>query len=335
MMLKPRISFIGQFFILLGLVGAGMVFGGLIGMMLWSKMTGISIIGLDPAALEKTILSPAYRNATIIFQLITTFFMFFVPAQVFAAIVSRKSMVHLGFNSRANIGQVAMVAGIVFAGLFVVAMLGDLTKLIPLPAATEAYYKKLEASYVEQIKAIAVMHNTTDYLVVVGVIALAPAIFEEVLFRGALQQLFVRWFKHAGFAILLTALIFSAVHFSYYGFFARFALGIVLGYIFYYSKNIWLSILAHFLNNAAAVTGLYFITRAGKPLTPEAMEESYPYWVGILATAALIAGIIIFKKLSAKPAAYNQSDAVLLSDNYSNPFNNNSPEGHNNDITKL
>lgn len=330
MMLKPRISFVGQFFILIGLCGAGTVFGGVIALLIWSKMTGLNLIGLDTVTMEKAILNPAYRNATIVFQLIATFFSFFVPAQVFAAIVSKRSMVHLGFNNKGNIRQVLLVITIVVGGLFLVGALGELTKLIPLPAATEAYFKKLELNYMEQIKAFATMRTGTDYILGLLVIAFAPAIFEEVLFRGALQQLFIRWFKHAGIAIVVTSILFSALHFSYYGFFARFALGLVLGYIFYYSKNIWFNILAHCLNNGIAVTSLYLITRAGKPLTDDALDDKFPLWLGVIGLAAVLAAIIIFKKVSEKPAAQTHADDVLLTNDYGNPFNNNNfPEGHN------
>lgn len=84
-------------------------------------------------------------------------------------------------------------------------------------------------------------------------IAIIPAIGEELLFRGVLQKLMGQLFKNAHIAILVTAFIFSAFHMQFLTFLPRFILGILFGYFFYWSKNIWLPILAHFVNNAMAV----------------------------------------------------------------------------------
>ena len=70
----------------------------------------------------------------------------------------------------------------------------------------------------------------------------------------------------------------------------------VLGYIFYYGKNIWLNILAHFLNNAVVVTSIYILSRQGK-LTAESMkDETYPMYVGVLAITAILALFVFFKR---------------------------------------
>ncbi len=116
------------------------------------------------------------------------------------------------------------------------------------------------------------------------IIALLPAIFEEVCFRGGIQNILTRWFKGPWIAIIITSIIFSAVHISYYGFFVRFALGVFLGLVFYYSGSLWLNILFHFLYNGVQVTALYFATMsseaAGKK--PKDIEENFPIWAGVV-----------------------------------------------------
>ena len=70
----------------------------------------------------------------------------------------------------------------------------------------------------------------------------------------------------------------------------------MLGYIFYYGKNIWLNILAHFTNNAVVVTSIYMMSREGK-LTAESMkDETYPLYVGILAITAIFALFVFYKR---------------------------------------
>lgn len=93
------------------------------------------------------------------------------------------------------------------------------------------------------------------------IIALIPAVGEELTFRGVLQQgLSRRMNPHV--AIILAAAIFSFIHFQFYGFLPRMFLGILLGYMFYVSGSLWTSILMHFVNNGTAVV-LYYLNDKG------------------------------------------------------------------------
>jgi len=94
------------------------------------------------------------------------------------------------------------------------------------------------------------------------VVAIIPAIGEELLFRGVIQKLLHRWFAHPHWAIIVTAFIFSAMHIQFLSFLPRFFLGLVLGYLFYWSGSVWLTILLHFINNAVA-TVFYFYFYGG------------------------------------------------------------------------
>ena len=101
------------------------------------------------------------------------------------------------------------------------------------------------------------MNHLGDLLFNLLVIAIAPAIGEELLFRGYLQQSFSKWLSSPHVAIIVTAVLFSAIHLHFQGFFPRFILGVLLGYLFYWSGSLWLPILAHFTNNAQAVIFSY------------------------------------------------------------------------------
>jgi len=129
--------------------------------------------------------------------------------------------------------------------------------------------------------------------------ALAPAIFEETLFRGGLQNILQKLTRNPWISIGFTSIIFSLIHFSYYGFLPRVALGVILGLIFYYSQSIWLSIFAHFFNNAIVVTEMFYLSRKGKPVE-EAMNDTFPIWWGILAMAALMVFFRVFRKFAEK-----------------------------------
>jgi len=96
-------------------------------------------------------------------------------------------------------------------------------------------------------------------LINIFVIALLPAIGEELIFRGILIRLFKEWFKNMHVAIIVSAFLFSFIHFQFYGFIPRMLLGVIFGYLLYWSGSILLPMLAHFINNAFAVTAFYFM----------------------------------------------------------------------------
>ena len=101
------------------------------------------------------------------------------------------------------------------------------------------------------------------FLTNILVIALIPAVGEELLFRGVFQRLFISLFRNAHIGIIVTAFIFSALHLQFLSFLPRFILGIIFGYLVLWSGSLWPAIVAHFINNALAV-GYFYLFYAGK-----------------------------------------------------------------------
>ena len=101
------------------------------------------------------------------------------------------------------------------------------------------------------------MGTIWDLLFTLLVLAVVPAIGEELLFRGYLQQKLGNWLRNPHTTILITAFLFSAIHFHFQAIIPRFVLGVLLGYLFYWSNSLWLPILAHFANNAQVVIFSY------------------------------------------------------------------------------
>ena len=86
--------------------------------------------------------------------------------------------------------------------------------------------------------------------------AILPALGEELFFRGTIQKIITER-KNAIIAIWIAAFIFSAIHMQFYGFLPRMLLGAFFGYLVYWSGNLWLPIVAHFVNNGIAVLFYY------------------------------------------------------------------------------
>lgn len=241
-------------------------------------------------------------NMLRILQVVTTAAVFFLPAYFAAYIMNNKPWKFLGFNRRFDIKQMITALAIMFFAALVAGALAQLTELIPLsPGATTAF-KEMETKYAQQVEAIAGMKNFGDYLIALFMIALLPGLFEETFFRGGMQNLLTRSTGNAWVAIIITSIIFSAVHLSFYGFLSRVCLGIVLGLIYYYSQNLWLSVIAHMFNNAIAITQMYILLQQGKSVQ-EAMDEKLDWWWGLIAFAALYGLFIVFKKISAQVQA--------------------------------
>jgi len=114
-------------------------------------------------------------------------------------------------------------------------------------------------------------NSPTDLFWNMLVIAVIPAIGEELLFRGIIQRQFAELAGNKHFGIVLTAFLFSALHMQFFGFFPRFVLGLVLGYLFQWSGNLWMPILAHFFNNALTVFLTWISARGVFKVNPDTL----------------------------------------------------------------
>ncbi|MCC6288893.1 MAG: CPBP family intramembrane metalloprotease [Chitinophagaceae bacterium] len=278
--------------ILIGLWLGGFFMGGVASIPIWFLMTGRGIF-----TMQQDMLKPEYVNAIRVIQVVSTFITFFLPAYFTALILNRKPVKLLGFTMRFTYKQLFLSVVVMFAAALAAGALAELNEKIPLPKATADFFKRLEDTYAEQVEAITNIKSFGDYIISLIMIAILPALFEETFFRGGMQNLLTRSTQNHWMAIIITSIIFSAIHISYYGFLTRLCLGIVLGLIYYYSRSLWLSIAAHCFNNAFAVTQMYVMLRQGKSVK-EAMDDKMPFWWGIIAVIALYFLFMIFKRVS-------------------------------------
>ncbi len=108
------------------------------------------------------------------------------------------------------------------------------------------------------LKKMLEMQGPADLLLNIFFLALVPAVFEEIFFRGVLQNLLIKGSGNVHLGVAVTSLIFAAIHLHPVQFLAMLFLAAMLGYLYHYSGSIWLSIGLHFLNNALAVTLNYY-----------------------------------------------------------------------------
>lgn len=136
------------------------------------------------------------------------------------------------------------------------------------------------------------MDHFGAYLVNIILIALLPAVGEEMMFRGAIQPVMIRWTRNVHAGIWISAFLFSFFHFQFFGLLPRWLLGIVFGYLFYWSKTLWFPMLAHFINNGLAVT-VYYIY--GARVVEEKVDTIGTSETGIYAIVAVgVTGFLLF-----------------------------------------
>jgi hypothetical protein len=287
------ISYSAGFFILIAFALVALLIANLINIPIWTGITGKSSKEMQTAMTD-----PANSNVFKVIQSINAIVGFLLPAIFTAFLLNRKPMKLIGFSGRINWKQVSLVFIIMIVALFVSGFLSYINEKIPISHYWRLKFERMENNYNSEVEAMIGLNNTGEYILALIVIAFLPALCEETLFRGGLQNFLTRSTRNPWFSIIVVSILFSLAHFSYYGFLSRVFLSILLGFLYQYSGKIWLNILAHFFNNAIAITALYIYKMQGKPLH-ESINDNPSYYWGILLLPVLIILLQLFKKIAA------------------------------------
>lgn len=138
--------------------------------------------------------------------------------------------------------------------------LADINAHMTLPASLSGlleWMKEKQAQADGITNAFLSVKSTGGLALNLFIVALMPAVGEELVFRGVIQQHLQGWTKSGHIAVWVTAVLFSAMHLEFFGFLPRFVLGLMLGYLYLYTRNLWVPIFAHFVNNASSIIIFY------------------------------------------------------------------------------
>lgn len=234
-------------------------------------------------------------NLLRISQISSQILTFVLPPILYAYFFKEKPMKYLGFNSIPlwSLLGVALVLTIMPLN----SVLAEWNSHIKLPesmAALDEIIKELSKLMQETLEKMVNVDNISGLIINLIMIAGLAAFGEELLFRSLLQSFLVKKCKNAHIGILITSIIFSLIHFDIYGFLPRLVLGLILGYMFYYSKSIWVPMIMHFTNNGIVVV-LYYLNNIGAiNIDVESFGETgiFPLILSILATIAIFWFII-------------------------------------------
>jgi len=241
----------------------------------------------------------AGNDLTNIYVLKTTQFLqsvgiFIVPALILSFVWSAKPFELLMINRKPDLRNILYAMVVMVVAIPAINLLGEINHLVKFPAylsMIEDYLLEMEQRAEELTNIMLSVSSMTGLLINIGLIAVIPAVGEELFFRGTIQRLLQDKMKiHA--AVWITAFIFSSIHFQFYGFIPRLLMGAFLGYLFAWTNNLWVPIVAHFTNNALAVIFFYLKNTGQTSVDLENIGNSETYLTGIISMVTV--GILIF-----------------------------------------
>ncbi len=226
--------------------------------------------------------------------------LFIIPAVVFAMLVGRNLLKYYDGDRTPNYRGIIFSALVMIAAVPLVYYLVELNQQLSLPdsmSRIENWMRQAEDAAELLTEKFLNVSTLPALLFNLFMIAVIPAIGEELIFRGAVQRTLLQWTKNIHIAVIIAAFLFSAMHFQFFGFLPRFVLGILLGYMFVLTGNIWVPIFAHFFNNAMAVI-LYYVAYNSDRLDLETLASSgFSLFVVFLSTAMVIFLLILIQKI--------------------------------------
>lgn len=244
-----------KFFIFLGLLLFGAILGMLLGLLIVVLFYQVPLDQINISAGGEAGLQIAR-----ILQISGQFGLFFIPPIGFALLVGFRPFKEIGFMRISHFGILLAGLAIMYAALPLIHFLSEWNAQLSLPDSLSGFedwmLKKEEEAALLSERFLAV-----DSISALGInlfmIAVLPAVGEEMVFRGVLQPLFIRMSKNVHVGIFIAALVFGVMHLQFYGLMPRIMLGLFLGYFFYFSGSLWVPILMHLLNNGTAVIVYY------------------------------------------------------------------------------
>ena len=208
--------------------------------------------------------NPASVGLLKYLQIIQSFGLFILPAILAGIFFGGNMNCYLGTNKGSFSSVFLGTLLIMFVSLPLINWLTSVNEMMSLPGSfrgIEQWMKETEEEASKITEAFLNVKTTGGLLVNILMIAIIPALGEELFFRGLLQRLFSEWFKNVHIAIFFTAFLFGAIHLQFYGILPRIFLGVVLGYLFFWTGSLWVPVFAHFINNGSAVLISYLANR--------------------------------------------------------------------------
>ena len=248
----------GKLVLLFGLIIVFAITVALFGLLLGRLFFGISLSEISQFVSNPS--TPQAVSFLKFYQALNQIGIFVLPALLFSFLTSGDSYKYLSLNKLPQLISILIGAIIMYSILPFNNYLDEINRNISLPEflSTVEEWMVNKENQARKITEIFLNANTISGLLInILVVAVVPAIGEELLFRGVLIKLLKSLFGNIHFAVIVSSIIFSAIHMQFYGFLPRLMLGLILGYLFIFTNNLWVPIFAHFVNNASSAIIYY------------------------------------------------------------------------------
>jgi membrane protease YdiL (CAAX protease family) len=260
-----------QLIILLGVLFSFFVMG--LGSVLVPMATGYTLT--DTARLTTS--SPyLLKQAVLLAQLLYSVGTFLLPPLLFAYATHPRPTEYLGLRKPGKAVQWPVVIMLITGLVPVFLQVGNWISKLPWSPEVKAGEAKLQ----ELTNALTSMNSPVEFIKIFALVAILPAVGEELLFRGVFMRFAAKRSGGIVFPLIVSALMFALAHSSMFGFLPILMAGIVLGLIYYWTGSIWLSILAHMINNGVQLVMLYIGT-TNKEVQRIMDGNNVPIWLFI------------------------------------------------------
>jgi len=236
-------------------------------------------------------------------QFFSAILIFLLPALIIAFLCSKEPLSFLHIKKSIDAKAILLSAAMVFLLFPIVDITSYLNSNIHLPefmAPIENWIRETEEYAGKIIDELLSKEGIFPFAVNILVIGAMAGIGEELLFRGALLSIIRKKIKNPHIAIWTVAFIFSAIHFQFLGFIPRLILGAFMGYLLYWTNNIWVPVFAHFLNNTMSIVGYKLNLYESASDSATLITENPTITEIILAVTAAIAGLTLFSLCARK-----------------------------------
>ena len=247
---------------------------------------------------------PGILSSLTLMQTISSIGGFILPAFFLAFLMNENVFSYLRLNRLALGNSFVLIAIMILTLTPFINWLMELNGRLVLPQfmhGIEQWMRKSEDDNSQLTKYFLDMHSFKDVLFNLVMIALIPAIGEELLFRGVLQRILRELFNNHHVAIFVSAGLFSALHMQFFGFVPRMLLGVLFGYLLVWSGSLWLPILGHFINNGAAVVFTYLFQNQLSNIDPDKIGTESNQWIETIISGFIMIGImLVIRKIEKK-----------------------------------
>lgn len=285
--------------ILLRFIGF-IIVGAITATALFSLLTGVPVEDIPLMA------DQANENTKMLLwmlQGINQLFMFIVLPLLYVYFLN-KHLYPQFLLQKKNLGLYSLIAILViFASIPIINWMAEWNKSIELPdfmADVESWMQSKEYAAKKMTEAIAYYNGPFEFMIALLVMAILPGLGEELMFRGILQNEFSAVLKNPHAGIWIAGFIFSFFHFQFYGFFPRLFLGVTFGYLYYWSGNLFIPILIHFMNNALTLIAMNLYKQKVINIDPES-AESIPLISVVISIAVFSFLLLTFNRLNKTP----------------------------------